>query len=162
MKAIVQKEYGSSEKLKLKDVDKPHVEDDQVLVRINTASVNALDWHFMRGTPRFGRLVMGLRKPKNSILGADMAGRVEAVGENVTQFRPGDEVVGDAFEHGLGAFADYACAPEKAFVLKPRGTSKFTVDSSLKFSGKTKSSRVYIDGDSRRNVPHRVTPTRKS
>ena len=121
MKAIIQYKYGSPDVLELQEVDKPIVEDDQVLVRVQAASVNPLDWHFMRGTPRFGRLVMGLRKPKNKILGADIAGRVEAVGKNVTQFQPGDEVFGDVFETGLGAFAEYVCVTEKAIVLKPAG-----------------------------------------
>ena len=123
MKAIIQYKYGSPDVLELQEVDKPVVEDDQVLVRVHAASVNPLDWHFMRGTPRFGRLVMGLRKPKNKILGADIAGRVEAVGKNVTQFQPGDEVFGHAFETGLGAFAEYVCVTENAFVLKPTGTT---------------------------------------
>jgi NADPH:quinone reductase-like Zn-dependent oxidoreductase len=123
MQAIIQNEYGSPDRLELKEIDRPVVNDDQVLVRVHAASVNPLDWHFMRGTPRFGRLVMGLRKPKNKVLGADMAGRVEAVGKEVTQFQPGDEVIGDSFEHGLGAFAEYVSIAETAIVLKPTGVS---------------------------------------
>ena len=121
MKAIMQYKYGSPDVLELHDVDRPVVEDDQVLVRVQAASVNALDWHFLRGTPRFGRLVMGLRKPKNKILGADIAGRVEAVGGNVTKFQPGDEVFGSTSESGLSGFAEYACVTENACLLKPAG-----------------------------------------
>ena len=123
MKAITQQKYGSPDVLELQEVDKPVVKDDQVLVRIQAASVNPLDWHFLRGTPRLARLVMGLLKPKKKILGADIAGRVEAVGRNVTQFQPGDEVFGDSFERGLGAFAEYVCVTENALVLKPTGTT---------------------------------------
>ena len=123
MKAITQYKYGSPGVLELQVVDKPVVKDDEVLVRVQASSVNPLDWHFMRGTPRFGRVVMGLLKPKNKILGADVAGRVEAGGENVKQFRPGDEVFGDAFERGLGAFAEYVCVAENAIVLKPASTT---------------------------------------
>ncbi|MCH8223508.1 MAG: NAD(P)-dependent alcohol dehydrogenase, partial [Chloroflexi bacterium] len=119
MKAITQHKYGSPDVLELQEVDKPVVQDDQVLVRVQAASVNPLDWHFLRGTPRFGRLEMGLLKPKNKILGADVAGRVEAVGRDVTQFQPGDEVFGSAYESGLGAFAEYVCVTENACVLKP-------------------------------------------
>ena len=123
MRAIIQQKYGSPDVLELEDVDKPVVKDDQVLVRVQAASVNPLDWHFLRGTPRFARLVMGLRRPKIKILGADVAGRVGAVGGNVTQFQPGDEVFGDTFERGLGTFADYVCVPEDRIVLKPTSTT---------------------------------------
>jgi NADPH:quinone reductase-like Zn-dependent oxidoreductase len=123
MKAIIQHKYGSPDVLEFTEIDKPVAESDQILIHVQASSVNPLDWHFMRGTPRFGRVVMGLRKPKNKILGADIAGRVEAVGRNVTQFQPGDEVFGDAFENGLGAFAEYVCVTEKALALKPADTT---------------------------------------
>lgn len=116
MKAIVQHKYGSPDELELKDVDKPVVDDDSVLVRVRAASVNALDWHFVRGQPYFARLMMGgLRKPKRSIPGVDLAGHVEAVGTRVTQFKPGDEVIGNRD----GAFAEYVRGRERNFVLKP-------------------------------------------
>ena len=115
MKAIVYHEYGSPDVLELKDIDKPMVNDDSVLVRVRAASVNAYDWHMVRGLPYVVRMSEGLRKPKRSVTGVDMAGHVEAVGKNVTQFRPGDEVFG---ERG-GAFAEYVCARENNFVLKP-------------------------------------------
>ena len=121
MKAIVQYKYGPPDVLELQEVDKPVVQDDQVLVRVQAASVNPLDWHFLRGTPLFGRLAMGLLKPRNKILGADIAGRVEAVGRDVTQFQPGDEVFGAS--ERLGAFAEYVCVTENAFALKPTSTT---------------------------------------
>jgi 2-desacetyl-2-hydroxyethyl bacteriochlorophyllide A dehydrogenase len=124
MKAIVQTEYGSTQMLSLQEVDQPVVPDNGVLVRVHAASVNAGDWHLMRGTPFFIRLIFGgLLKPKIKILGTDVAGRVEAVGKDVTQFQPGDEVFGSLSECGFGAFAEYVCATEAALVLKPANTS---------------------------------------
>jgi len=124
MKAIVQTEYGSTQMLSLQEVDKPVVPDNGVLVRVHATSVNAGDWHLMRGTPFLIRLIFGgLLKPKIKILGTDVAGRVEAVGKDVTQFQPGDEVFGSLSECGFGAFAEYVCATEAALVLKPANTS---------------------------------------
>jgi len=124
MKAIVQTEYGSTQMLSLQEVDKPVVPDNGVLVRVHAASVNAGDWHLMRGTPFLIRLIFGgLLKPKIKILGTDVAGQVEAVGKDVTQFQPGDEVFGSLSECGFGAFAEYVCATEAALVLKPANTS---------------------------------------
>ena len=123
MKAIVQSEYGSTAVLRLAEVAKPSCADD-VLVRVRAASVNAGDWHLMRGDPFFIRLIFGgLLKPKIRTLGSDLAGQVEAVGKNVTQFQPGDEVFGDLSECGFGAFAEYVCAPAEALVLKPAAVS---------------------------------------
>src|SRR5881397_4200626 len=85
MKAIVYHEYGSPDVLELRDIDKPLVKDDEVLVRVHAASVNRLDWHLMRGSPYISRLKAGLRKPKDRVLGADVAGQVEAVGKHVRQ-----------------------------------------------------------------------------
>ena len=114
MKAIVQDRYGSpTDVLQLKEVDKPVVDDDRVLVRIRAASVNALDWHLTGG---LARMVLGLRRPRIQIRGVDMAGHVEAVGKNVTRFKPGDEVFGSA----LGTFAEYATTSEDRLVPKPR------------------------------------------
>jgi NADPH:quinone reductase-like Zn-dependent oxidoreductase len=124
MRAIVQTEYGSPDVLRLEDVDKPVVSDNGVLVQVHATSVNAGDWHLMRGTPFISRLMFGgLLKPKIKILGFDIAGRVESVGKNVTQFKPGDEVFGDLSECGFGAFAEYVCAAESALVLKPIATT---------------------------------------
>ncbi len=123
MKAIVQTEYGSPDVLSLEEVDRPAVKDNSVLVRVHASSVNAGDWHLMRGTPFIARLAFGLRKPKLKTLGMDIAGRVEAVGQNVTKFRPGDEVFGDISECGFGAFAEYVCVPQDALVFKPENIS---------------------------------------
>ena len=84
MKAVVYSRYGSPDVLQLMDVEKPVPKDDEVLIEVRAASVNPADWHFMRGTPYVGRIVMGLRKPKITRLGIDVAGRIEAVGRNVT------------------------------------------------------------------------------
>ena len=120
MKAIVYTRYGSTDVLKLEEIPKPTPGDNEVLVKVYAASANAADWHMMRGKPFLIRLMVGgLLKPKNKILGADIAGRVETVGRNVKQFQPGDEVFGDISECGWGAFAEYVCASEDAVILKP-------------------------------------------
>ena len=123
MKAIVYHEYGSPDVLELKDIDKPLVEENEVLVRVHAASVNRLDWHLMRGSPYISRLQAGLRKPKDSVLGADVAGQVEAVGKHVTKFQPGDEVFGSLFGHGFGAFAEYVSVSDDLLELKPANLS---------------------------------------
>src|ERR1700744_1338982 len=115
MKAIVYHNYGSPDILQIADVEQPAPKDYEVLIKVRAASVNPLDWHFMRGTPYVLRLFAGLRKPKDMRLGTDVAGLVEAVGKNVTQFKPGDEVFGSC----RGTFAEYACASESALVIKP-------------------------------------------
>ncbi|MCD9019173.1 NAD(P)-dependent alcohol dehydrogenase [Parachryseolinea silvisoli] len=119
MKAITVSRYGGPEVLTVDEISKPLPSDDEVLIRVKATSLNAADWHIMRGEPRFYRVVLGLTKPKYSILGADVAGIVEAVGKNVTQFREGDEVFGDLAAHNFGAFAEYVCAPEKMVARKP-------------------------------------------
>jgi len=123
MKAVVYTEYGAPEVLRLEEVDKPTPRDDEVLINVYAASVNPLDWHIMRGTPFFVRFEAGFPKPKNTILGADIAGRVEAVGKGVTQFQPGDEVYGELSGSGLGGFAEYVCAREAALAPKPSSLS---------------------------------------
>ena len=116
MKAVVYCDYGAPDVLAVEDIEKPVPNDDQLLVRVRAAAVNPLDWHFMRGTPYIGRLGMGLRKPEVTRLGVDYAGTVEAVGRNVTQFKPGDEVFGGR----TGAFAQYVTVrADRAVVLKP-------------------------------------------
>jgi NADPH:quinone reductase-like Zn-dependent oxidoreductase len=116
MKAIVYCEYGPAN-LKFQEIEKPTPADDQLLVRVHAASVNPLDWHYIEGTPYIMRVMgVGLRKPKDTRLGVDYAGTVEAVGKNVTQFKPGDEVFGGR----TGAFAEYVCARAAGSVaLKP-------------------------------------------
>ena len=115
MQAIVHDRYGSPDVLALADVEHPALGDDGVVVRVRAASVNALDWHLLRGTPYFVRLTDGLRRPRRRIAGVDVAGVVEAVGKDVTAFRPGDEVFG---QRG-GAFAEFVGGRERNFVRKP-------------------------------------------
>jgi NADPH:quinone reductase-like Zn-dependent oxidoreductase len=115
MKAIVQDRYGSPDVLELRDIDTPVPADNEVLVRVQAASVNARDWHVMRGDPYLARMAFGLRRPKLKIRGTDFAGRVEAVGGNVSGLRPGDEVYGE-FD---GAFAEYVCASDDVVGPKP-------------------------------------------
>ena len=116
MKAIVYHKYGSPDVLKCEEVEKPAAGDNQVLIKVHAASLNAVDSHLRSADIFLVRLMGGgLLKPKDQRLGGDLAGRVEAVGRNVTQFQPGDEVFGN----GVGAFAEYACAREDAVVLKP-------------------------------------------
>lgn len=120
MKAIVQTEYGSADVLRVETVDRPIVTDNGVLVRVYGAAIHAGDWHLMRGTPFILRLIFGgILKPKFRTLGTDMAGQIEAVGKDVTAFKPGDEVFGDLSESGFGTFAEYVCTPEQALALKP-------------------------------------------
>jgi NADPH:quinone reductase-like Zn-dependent oxidoreductase len=119
MKAIVYTEYGSPDVLQLQEVAKPVPQDDEVLVKVLAASAAAGDWRLLRAKPFLMRFTYGLLKPKHKILGAAVAGRVEAVGRNVTQFQPGDEVFGDLSRCGFGAFAEYVSVPENALALKP-------------------------------------------
>jgi len=123
MKAIVYTEYGSPDVLELKEIDKPTPKEDEVLVKVYAVSVNAADLHLLRADPFLIRLSSGLLKPKNEILGSDIAGRVEAIGSNVKEFKLGDEVFGDISAGGWGGFAEYVCAHEDALVLKPANLS---------------------------------------
>ena len=118
MKAIISERYGSPDELELREVDKPAIEDEQVLVRVHASSVNPADWYRVYG-PFFARIGNGLRRPKNAAVGTDLAGRVEAVGRNVEELEPGDEVFGTC----LGAWAEYAVAREARLVLKPANVS---------------------------------------
>ncbi len=117
MKAIVYTEYGPPDVLQLQEVEKPTPGDNEVLIKVHAASVNASDCEFLTGTPLYTR-IWGLFKPKYTILGSDIAGRVEAKGKNVTKFQQGDEVFGDILDR-RGGFAEYVCAPESELVLKP-------------------------------------------
>ena len=121
MKAIVYRYYGSPDVLKCEEIEKPTVGDNEVLIKVRAASVNALDWRLMRGKPSIGRLLLGfgLLKPKDIRLGRDVAGQIEAVGRDVTRFKPGDEVFGVCH----GAFAEYACATEDKLAPKPANIS---------------------------------------
>jgi NADPH:quinone reductase-like Zn-dependent oxidoreductase len=124
MRAIVRHRYGPPDVLRLEEVPKPGATGDRVLVRVHAASVNASDRHLLRGEPFLVRLMFGgLLRPRCKVLGSDIAGRVEAVGENVKRFSPGDEVFGDLSGSGFGAFAEYASVPESALAPKPAGTT---------------------------------------
>jgi len=123
MKAILYTKYGPPDVLELKEVEKPAPRDDEVLVKVHAASVNAYDWHFLSADIFVIRFVDGgLLKPKDTRLGADIAGRVEAVGKDIKQLKPGDEVFGEA-RYGKGGFAEYVCACENALALKPANLS---------------------------------------
>lgn len=149
MKAMVRREYGSPDVLNLEEFEKPVPGDDEVLVRVHAASLNLGDWELLTGKPFLFRILVrifvpaprlrtpppkqgrgassaasALLEPRIKVLGGDIAGRVEAVGKNVKQFRPSDEVFGDIYGNGMGAFAEYACVPEEAaLVAKPAGMS---------------------------------------
>jgi NADPH:quinone reductase-like Zn-dependent oxidoreductase len=131
MKAVRYCEYGSPDVVKLKSVAKPVPEDNQVLIKVRAASLNAFDSYVIRDS-WLGRLIFGLRKPRDTRLGQDVAGQVEAVGKNVTQFKPGDEVFGIS----RGALAEYACTPERALAVKPPSVS-FEQAASLPLAGLT-------------------------
>src|ERR671920_254688 len=117
MKAIVYTRYGPPEALQLKEVAKPAPKDDEVLIRVQAVSVNRSDWEGLRGKPLYAR-IGGLLRPRQHILGSDIAGRVEMAGRNISRFQPGDEVFGDILGR-LGGFAEYVCAPENRLALKP-------------------------------------------
>ena len=121
MKAVVYEKFGPPDiVLQLREVEKPAPRDNEVLVKVHAVSVNFGDWGFVRGKPFLVRLMgAGLLRPKNTILGSDIAGRIEAVGRNVEQFQPGDEVFGELAMSGWGGFAEYASAPENVLAPKP-------------------------------------------
>jgi NADPH:quinone reductase-like Zn-dependent oxidoreductase len=155
MKAIVQDRYGSAEVLHARDIDKPAIGDNEVLVRVHAASIHVGDWILMTGSPFIMRLATGLRKPKNPVPGTDVAGTVEAVGKDVTNLQPGDEVFGWA----AGAFAEYARASVDQFVKKPSnltfeeaasvGVSATTALQLLRDNGKVQpGQKVLINGAS--------------
>jgi NADPH:quinone reductase-like Zn-dependent oxidoreductase len=119
MKAAVYASYGPPDVVQITEVEKPVPKDNEVSIKVRAASVNPLDWHLMRGMPYLVRIMAGLRKPKDTRLGVDVAGQVESVGRNVTQFTPGDEVFGSC----RGALAEYACTSESALVIKPNNVT---------------------------------------
>jgi NADPH:quinone reductase-like Zn-dependent oxidoreductase len=123
MKAFIYETYGPPEMLRMAEVDKPAPNADEVLVKVLAVSVNPADWHSMRGKPLFSRITLGLLRPKHKILGVDIAGLVEAVGSNVTQFKPGEEVYGNLLDHGYGGFAEYASLPVAVMSSKPANLS---------------------------------------
>jgi len=119
MRAFVYERYGPPETLRMAEVDKPSPEAGEVLVKVLGASVNAADWHVLRGKPLFSRATLGLLRPKHQILGVDVAGRVEGVGDGVTGCKIGDEVYANLLDHGYGGFADYVAVPVAVAALKP-------------------------------------------
>ena len=155
MRAIVQERYGSPDVLRLEEVDTPQARRDEVLVRVHAAGVNIGDWHLMRGIPYVMRLGTGPRRPRQRIPGMDVAGRVESVGADVSEFAPGDDVFGWCH----GAFADYAVAPPDHLVPKPArltleqsaavGASASTALAAVRDQGKVRAGqRVLINGAS--------------
>jgi NADPH:quinone reductase-like Zn-dependent oxidoreductase len=119
VKAFIYEKYGPPEALRMAEVDTPAPAAGEVLVKVRAASVNAADWHVMRGKPLFSRVTLGLLRPKHKILGVDIAGQVEAVGSGVTRFEPGDEVYANLLDHGYGGFAEYASVPVTVAAPKP-------------------------------------------
>lgn len=120
MKAIAFTKYGPPDFLELKEIATPIPNDDEVLIKVHAAAINSWDWELMRGTPFANRLMFGLLKPKIKTLGADIAGRVIAIGKNIRKFSPGDEVLGDLSGDGWGGFAHYVCSSENSLALKPK------------------------------------------
>jgi NADPH:quinone reductase-like Zn-dependent oxidoreductase len=123
MKAFMYERYGPPETLRLAEVDTPAPDGDEVLVKVLAVSVNAADWHVLRGKPLFSRATLGLLRPKHKILGVDVAGRVEAAGGEVTRFKPGDDVYANLLDHGFGGFAEYVSVPADVVALKPANLS---------------------------------------
>jgi NADPH:quinone reductase-like Zn-dependent oxidoreductase len=123
MKAFIYERYGPPENLRMAEIDTPAPAAHEVLVRVIAASVNAADWHILRGKPLFSRATLGLLRPKHQVLGVDIAGQVEAVGGGVTGFQPGDEVYANLLDHGYGGFAEYAAVPVDVVARKPAGLS---------------------------------------
>jgi NADPH:quinone reductase-like Zn-dependent oxidoreductase len=123
MKAFIYEKYGPPEALRMAEVDKPSPDAGEVLVKVLAVSVNAADWHVLRGKPLFSRATLGLLRPKHQILGGDIAGQVEAVGSGVTRFKPGDEVYANLLDHGYGGFAEYVSVPVDVVSLKPANLS---------------------------------------
>ncbi len=155
MKAIVLNQYGSPDVVELKEIDKPVIKENEVLVRVNAASVNAGDIFTMRGSPWVIRFTVGISRPKNYVLGWDIAGQVEEVGKTVTRFKPGDEV----YTACSGAFAEYACVAEEALAMKPANltfeqaaavpTAALTALKALRDQGKVQpGQKVLINGAS--------------
>jgi NADPH:quinone reductase-like Zn-dependent oxidoreductase len=123
MKAFIYERYGPPQRLRMMEVDTPVPSADEVLVKMLAASVNAADWHVLRGKPLFSRATLGLLRPKQQVLGVDIAGQVEAVGRGVTRFKPGDEVYANLLDHGFGGFAEYASVPVAVLWSKPANLS---------------------------------------
>jgi NADPH:quinone reductase-like Zn-dependent oxidoreductase len=123
MKAFIYEKYGPPATIRMAEIDQPAPNADQVLVKVLAVSVNAADWHALRGKPLFSRITLGLLRPKHQLLGVDVAGQVEAVGSGVTRYQPGDEVYANLLDHGYGGFAEYVAVPVSVMALKPANLS---------------------------------------
>jgi NADPH:quinone reductase-like Zn-dependent oxidoreductase len=123
MMAFRYERYGPPQSLRMVEVEKPVPKADEVLVHVRAASVNAADWHVLRGKPLFSRVTLGLLRPKNQILGGDIAGEVADVGACVTRFKPGDEIYANLLDHGFGGFAEFVSVPVEVMSLKPPSLS---------------------------------------
>jgi NADPH:quinone reductase-like Zn-dependent oxidoreductase len=123
MKAFIHENYGPPATLRMGEVDKPAPGAGEVLVKVRAVSVNAADWHALRGKPLFSRATLGVLRPKHQLLGVDIAGQVEAVGSGVTRYQPGDQVYANLLDHGYGGFADYVSVPAEVMALKPASLS---------------------------------------
>jgi NADPH:quinone reductase-like Zn-dependent oxidoreductase len=123
MQAFIYEKYGPPERLRMAEVDKPAPNAEEVLVKVLAASVNAADWHVLRGKPLFSRATLGLLRPKHRILGVDIAGEVQAVGSDVARFKAGDQVYGNLLDHGYGGFAEYVAVPVGVLSSKPANLS---------------------------------------
>ena len=121
MKAAMIERYGNADAITLTEIEKPTPKDNEVLIKLKAASINASDWEALTGKPAYVRVFGGWLKPKTTILGSDIAGQVEAVGKDVERFQPGDEVFGDLLWSDAGGFAEYVCARERFITLKPKG-----------------------------------------
>jgi NADPH:quinone reductase-like Zn-dependent oxidoreductase len=119
MKAFIYEKYGPPENLRMAEVDKPAPNADEVLVKVLAVSVNAADWHALRGKPLFSRTTLGLLRPKHQLLGVDIAGQVAAIGSDITRYQPGDQVYANLLDHGYGGFAEYVPVPVDVMALKP-------------------------------------------
>lgn len=123
MKAFRYERYGPPQSLRMVEVQKPVPKADEILVNVRAASINAADWHVLRGKPLFSRVTLGLLRPKHQILGGDIAGEVADVGAGVTRFKPGDEIYANLLDHGFGGFADFVSVPVDVVSLKPPSLS---------------------------------------
>jgi NADPH:quinone reductase-like Zn-dependent oxidoreductase len=123
MKAFIYERYVPPETLRMGEVDQPAPNADEALVKVLAVSVNAADWHALRGKPLFSRTTLGWLRPKHQLLGVDIAGQVEAVGSDVTRYQPGDQIYANLLDHGYGGFADYVAVPAEVMALKPANLS---------------------------------------
>jgi NADPH:quinone reductase-like Zn-dependent oxidoreductase len=123
MKAFRYERYGPPQSLRMVEVENPVPKADEVLVNVRAASINAADWHVLRGKPLFSRVTLGLLRPKHQILGGDIAGEVAEVGGGVTRFKPGDEIYANLLDHGFGGFAEFVSVPVEVMSLKPPSLS---------------------------------------